>query len=376
MRGVSSVFIQSARGKFFGKGELPTEEVGQPILRSWLRCAEIGLEQSRAPRFDPLSGHELHVLCERHERLRRMCRSEFDALNVEARDTGGIVILANAEGIVLDAVGDVAFAGQAAEVALRPGVSWNESLVGTNAIGAALAERRPVAVHGAEHFFELHQILSCAAVPITDPRGVIVGVLDLSAHASVMRVHALGLVRLAVDQIEHRFFDRVFDGYTVLRFHSDPAVIGAPREGILVFDEAQRLIAANRRGLSFVRRDWAALDEAQLDELFDDAPKAAPHPMELFGADGSRYFAVVKPPSRGHANGLCTQGSENGQELCVSGSQCLRDAEISTMKAALEACGGNVSQAARQLGVHRSTLYRRLLGSERDSRAAPAGKRA
>jgi transcriptional regulator of acetoin/glycerol metabolism len=33
-----------------------------------------------------------------------------------------------------------------------------------------------------------------------------------------------------------------------------------------------------------------------------------------------------------------------------------------TVRRTLTACGGNISEAARQLGVNRSTLYRRLLG--------------
>lgn len=270
---VSLPSIQSARAKFFGRGKLPIDEVEQPILRSWLRCAELGLDQSRPPHIEPPDKQELQTLCERHERLRRLCRPELDALSAEARDTGGIVILTNAQGAVLDVVGDVAFAGQAAEVTLRPGVRWSEGSAGINAIGTALAERRAVSVHGAEHFFEAHKFLSCSAIPITDPRGVVVGVLDLSAHARVQHIHALGLVRLAVDQIEHRFFNGgAFDGYTVLRFHTDPAVVGAVREGLLVFDDGQRLIAADRRGLSFVQRDWSVLDGARFEELFE-APK-------------------------------------------------------------------------------------------------------
>jgi DNA-binding NtrC family response regulator len=41
----------------------------------------------------------------------------------------------------------------------------------------------------------------------------------------------------------------------------------------------------------------------------------------------------------------------------------------------LAAQGGNVSQAARQLGVSRGTLYRRLRGWREEDKVAPAGLR-
>ncbi|WP_036291385.1 helix-turn-helix domain-containing protein [Methylosinus sp. PW1] len=368
----SASLTEAARDKFFGRGELPTVELKQPILRSWLRCAELGLDAARPSRVAPLERTELQMFLARHERLRRLCRPELDALNAEAHETGAIVILADAQGMVVDAIGDIGFAGQAAEIALKPGALWSEAAAGTNAIGAALAERRATAVHGGEHFYESHNILSGAAAPIVDPRGVVVGALALAAHAAVQRVHALGLARFAAEQIEHRFFGGgAFAAATLLRFHTDPAVVGAPREGLLAFDEDRRLIAANRRGLSFVQRDWCALDVARLEELFEPL-RAGPQMGEIIGTDGRRYYGLANTP--GACRARPTDCPWELQDICFEPPSArlaehrLRDAELSAMRAALDACDGNFSKAARILGVHRSTLYRRL--SER------AGERA
>lgn len=169
--------------------------------------------------------------------------------------------------MVLDTHGSANFADRAARVALRPGVAWSECSTGTNAIGAAIVDRRAVEVRGAEHYFEPHHILSCSAVPITDPKGELVGVLDLSGHASVHHLHALGLVRLAVDQIEHRFFEQGFELCHVLRFHTDPALLGTPREGVFVFED-NRLVAANRHGAALLGLGSESPIQRRFGELF------------------------------------------------------------------------------------------------------------
>jgi transcriptional regulator of acetoin/glycerol metabolism len=48
-------------------------------------------------------------------------------------------------------------------------------------------------------------------------------------------------------------------------------------------------------------------------------------------------------------------------ERAAPHSDTLTSVELEAMRAALDACGGNVSAAARRLGVSRSTLYRRKL---------------
>ena len=333
--------VQAARDVFFAGKGLPVDRVGHAILRSWIRCADMGLDERATPHIDAPTASELRHLHEKHEALRRISRPELDALYSEAREMSGIVILTNSRGEILDAVGDASFADKAAQVALRPGAQWSEDGSGTNAIGTALAERRAVAVNGAEHYFRGHEALSCAATPIIDPRGATLGVLDISMPVQGHSGIVLGMVRMAVEQIEHRLFRNGFDGCRTLRFQTDPHLLGAAREGILVMKDGV-VVAANRRGLSLVGRTWDGLDTMHADELFD-GPVAS---GRLRGHDGREFHALF-------------DGDAGNQPLNVP-EQRLEEVELSVIRAALDAHGGNVSAAAKALGIHRSTIYRRL----------------
>ncbi len=295
MNSAPEAALAAAREKFFSGSALPEGLVPAPILRSWQRCAELGLDADSAIHAEPMSAAELRSLHEENERLRLLSRSELVALRAEAKMTDSVVILTDAKGRVLDTAGSPEFAGRAAEVALRPGVAWSETSTGTNAIGTALAERRAIEVHGAEHFFAPHSILHCAASPIFDPYGKLAGVLDMSGHASAEHTHAMGLVRLAVDQIEHRFFARDFDDMTVVRFQRSLDLLGTSREAILVFD-GDRLVAGNRRALHLVGLDRKALRHASSAEIFETA-LAAPA-GELRTRSGEQFFASVAEPRK------------------------------------------------------------------------------
>lgn len=338
--------IQKAREVFFARKGLPVEQIGHSILRSWIRCADMGLDERAAPPVNAPTASEIRLLHEKHEALRRISRPELDALYTEAREVSGIVILTNARGEILDAVGDATFADKAAQVALRPGAQWSEDGTGTNAIGTALAERRAVVVNGAEHYFQSHQVLTCAATPIIDPRGAIIGVLDISAPASQQNGQMIGLVRMAVEQIEHRLFRGGFDGCQTLRFQTDPNLLGVAREGILVLKDGV-IVAANRRGLSLIGRSWDGIDQMHVEDIFDRSANNFSS-GRLRTQDGREFYSQFEG-----------EGSAP-QRLSTAAQLSLEDVELDTIRQALAAHGGNVSAAARHLGIHRSTIYRRV----------------
>ncbi|MFT4089379.1 MAG: helix-turn-helix domain-containing protein [Asticcacaulis sp.] len=339
------VIIEQARRQFFSGKGLPVDQISHAILRSWIRCTDMGLNEGKAPLAERPEARELRQLHERHEGLRRLCQPELDALYNEARDLSGLVILTNADGVVLDTLGDAGFADRAAQVALKPGVLWSEGGTGTNAIGTAMAERRGVSVFGGEHYFTEHRVLSCAAMPIVDPRGVIMGVLDMSVPAADAGAHMLGMIRMAVEQIEHRLFRDGFDGCQTLRFQTDPGLLGVAREGILVVKDGY-IVGANRKGLSLAGLGWDGLDVTHVEDVLDQDVGQVRSSGVMSLRDGRRFHARME--------------EEGTAALAALTSGSLEDMELTTIRAAVEAHKGNISAAARHLGIHRSTIYRRL----------------
>ena len=287
---VSTDNLRSARQRFFEVGESPRGLVSETIIESWRRCRASGLAAERRVEIGPIERAAFEALRQQYEDLRHLCRAEIEALFTDAKATGSMVILTAPTGLILDALGNAEFLDKAARVALRPGVSWSEEQTGTNAIGTALHERRPVEVRGAEHYFGAHKMLSCSASPIFDGRGRTVGVLDLSGEASVRHMHALGMVRFAVDQIERRLLERELAGREVIRLHADAALLGTHREGILVFED-QRLVAANRYALEMLGVDWSEIDRCRYDALFESARPRGTRVQSLYGQGGVEFQA-------------------------------------------------------------------------------------
>jgi len=271
--------INTARRRFFDSGSEPRGLVSETILASWRRCRMQGLVADERPSVALIERHELGEMQEQHEVLRRLCRPELEALYASANHAGSIVVLTAPNGFILDALGNADFLDKAARVSLRPGAPWSEAATGTNAIGTALIERRAIEVRGGEHYYAPHKVLSCSASPIFDPHGEVVGVLDLSGEASSHHLHALGMVQLAVEQIEHRLFESDFDGADIVRIQPDAALLGTAREGMLVF-EAHKLVAANRHALRLLGMDWSELGKRRYDELF---ASALPRPGSVAG---------------------------------------------------------------------------------------------
>ncbi|MDD2742279.1 MAG: sigma-54-dependent Fis family transcriptional regulator [Rhodocyclaceae bacterium] len=275
--------LLEARQQFFERGNRPEGLVEPVILRSWERCHRFGLtESSEVLTADFLDRTALKTEQNHHRQLLAHGRPIMEHVYEQIRESGSMVILADANGLLLDTVGDPDFVDRADRVALTAGASWDENQRGTNAIGTALVEEAPTEILGAEHFLSHNGFLTCCACPIFGPDGTLIGVLDISGDYRSYQSHTLGLARMSSKFVERRLFEAEHARDILVCFHERADFIGSPTEGISAVSPDGQVIAINQNALTLlgirrvdaVRRDFSMVFENNLASLIDQARRA------------------------------------------------------------------------------------------------------
>jgi transcriptional regulator of acetoin/glycerol metabolism len=147
---------------------------------------------------------------------------------------------------LLDIVADKSFADTPEAKNIRPGSLWSETLCGTNGIGTAAFLKRPVVVHGSEHYFPSFGSLTCAASPIFAPDGSLAGILDASSDCVSRQTHTAALVCMAATQIENGLFRERHHRDILIAFHNRGEYLHTLTAGLIAVDDSGRILAANQ----------------------------------------------------------------------------------------------------------------------------------
>lgn len=300
--------LRIARRRLDEDGEVRQDLLGAELARSWRRCLVAGLDaRGGAGAVPHASAARQARACSQSEDLVRHAAPVMDWLRPQAEALGAVLLLADARGVVLQAEGDDRFASRAQRVALRPGACWSEVLRGTNAIGTALVERRPAAVHGAEHFLARHAFLCCAAAPVFDPAGGLAGVLDLSGDRRRMPAESLAVVQALVGHgaalIGRTWFEARHAHDLRVRLHRTRAGLWSTTHAALAFDGDGRWCGAEDQARAMLApRDGS--DTVSMLGLDAEALHAWAHdgqPRELTLPAQGTWWLRVEPMSRGAA---------------------------------------------------------------------------
>jgi transcriptional regulator of acetoin/glycerol metabolism len=280
------------------------------ITQSWIRCLdEYRLDPGTCAEPEVVSAAELQERQERLADVQAVAKVEMANLYQQLAGSGYAIMLTDREGVLLNYFGDPAFTHAASKTGLMPGAVWSERAQGTNGMGTCLFERHPVTVHQDEHYLSRNIGLSCAAAPIFDHEGELVGVLDASGESRLAQQHTLALVSMSVQMIENRVFLHQFRHDYILRFHNRPEFVGTLSEGAIALSVTGKVLAATRCALfqlgfndgnAIVGRDITELFNISFSSLIDSSARKAFHPVPLYEIrNGARFFAVVYQPVSG-----------------------------------------------------------------------------
>ncbi|PZX23922.1 putative transcriptional regulator, Sigma-54 dependent family [Cupriavidus phytorum] len=277
-------------------------ERAELIAQAHQRSESYGLRPYESPDFCPVLQSELKTRIERSQSLFTYALPVMETLHDQIVDTQSMIVLTDADGLILHAMGDDDFLARADKISLRPGSEWSEARRGTNAIGTALAENRATLVHGADHYLEANQFLTCSCMPILDPYGKTVGALDVTGDQRGFHKHTMALVRMSAQMIENQLFGNAFRDMVCIRFHSRAEFLGTLVEGIVSFTPGGRFLSANRSGQfqlglsigALQAHTFSSLFGLSMSQLFDAARAAHAGIVPLHLPSGVKVSARVE----------------------------------------------------------------------------------
>ena len=244
--------VRAAWEKFVEHGAL-SADLRSSVAASWQRSRNhrVTIDRAQAPL---VADTELFRHRSKHASLRHAARCALQNSKTFLSDAGSIMILTDPTGLIIDTQGDARVIDAGRRVHLEHGGRWSEADIGTNAIGAAMAESRPVQIHGAEHFCSEVQRWTCAAVPVHDPSdGELLGVVDISGPASTFNPQSLALAVAVGHHVESVLAQSIKQDHEKLLCHFLAKKSLWSTGEYVVLDRRGAILHATERALSSVR---------------------------------------------------------------------------------------------------------------------------
>lgn len=352
--------IAWARQRFFDDGERPTGLVSDPVLQGWQRCLTAGLTPQLRPDFEPVTRSLVSTALARNHGLLQAAGPELEQLDHLLAGTGCKLLFTDHRGVVLRASAVDGSVRSPLTLAARVGVRFTEENLGSTAPSVVARGGTACTVSGGEHFLGLLGQVHCAAAPVHNRRGEVAAVLDVSVEDRPFAFDVFGLVRLFAAAIENRYVAAQSCERLQVSFQLAPTLLNTALQGLAVIEHDGRIAWVNPAGRSLLdppgspvppRTAEAALGLtlAQLQAL--SAQEGA---LQHRLPSGLAVWMTVTEPGQRRVRAAAPRPAQPAD------AQSLQDVHRAHIESTLAACGGNISKAARRLGVSRGLLYRRL----------------
>ena len=171
-----------------------TSDLDSRVLRAWQRNWDAGISPDQQVPRSVLSRDELATAREMTP-LHRVAAEVVASVADTSAAGRHLVVVSDTRGRVLWRAGSAQALRRADSIAFAEGADWSEKGIGANGISLALETGALTHATAGEHFVRAHHGWTCTASPIRDPRGRVIGVLDVSHPLRFSSVETAALVR-------------------------------------------------------------------------------------------------------------------------------------------------------------------------------------
>ncbi|CAB3393199.1 sigma-54-dependent Fis family transcriptional regulator [Kyrpidia spormannii] len=229
------------------------------VSSSWSRCLSHKVDPLLKAAPMVLSNLNLQEEKNKHQQWLEIVYPHLDSLFSELENEDILILLSLANGVLIEGRANSTVWKKVEKIHGVPGANYSEGAAGTNAIGTAIAERKPTQILGAEHFCEGWHSWVCSAAPIRDPwTKELIGVLNISGEIDRLQAYGLPLVLQQANRIENElrnmalyYINKYF--HDKIDFANNPVVIINKDMCVINMNDVARHTLNLREGLSLNR---------------------------------------------------------------------------------------------------------------------------
>lgn len=255
-----------SKWKAYIQGSNDLNGIKKEVAASWTRCRALHLDPfARTPDI-----RNAKKIMEKNYALLEVATPVIDFVHQFIQGTGFVIVLTDKNGVVLSIKGDNQVVFEAKKNHFDVGAVRSEEVVGTNAIGLSIIERRPIQTVGADHFNIHHHNWACSAAPIVNSDGKLIGVLNLSGYKSLNHRHTLGMVVSLVQVMEKEIHLQEKKRNLKLSNEHLKAVINSISDGVIALDSNGTITAVNAKIQKLFHLDNSQLNGVKAKDVFGE----------------------------------------------------------------------------------------------------------
>ncbi|MGI6257384.1 MAG: sigma-54-dependent Fis family transcriptional regulator [Anaerovoracaceae bacterium] len=317
--------LKAAWEKFISGEEYDYSFMRPEVLDSWKRSREAGVDP-HGFNTGLLDKEELEERIQANRELIDIVHPYVEKLySIVSKGSGFYILFCDKDGYILDLVGDDDIIKHGREHSLLViGANRRESMVGTNAIGTCIVNKKPIQLWNEEHYKTKHKDYVCSGAPFFDAQGNVLGCLAITGRYQDVHPHTLGMVASAVDGISKEL--RIREAYDKIEQISAQrnSIIESMTSGLMLLNESYQITHVNSVALRMLdlreedimgKKIFSILS---FDEYFNENEDIQYLSKEVYNKESAIHImGSSQPPQRFNISVSFVRSADGAQEGTV-----------------------------------------------------------